>query len=493
MFLRNDSGIEQAGGTATVSFGRALVPLPAPTAFGRLRRSVETVEWVPDLGSQIGSAQWWRGALTCTALCAGALMLSPGRGHPIAGDVPAPLSGDQWDEARAQSIAPLAYGANTGHRMAASDFVAPLTETPERPSIELSASYGSGDSFAAVLRRAGVSESDSAQAMRLISGATSLDDLKPGTQIDLTLGRRDSEAVARPLDQLSFRARFDLQLSLKRVGGALALSRQVIAIDHTPLRIQGLVGSSLYRSARAAGAPAKAVESYIRAIASRLSVGSDVHAADSFDIIVEQARAATGEVQLGGLVFAGLNRGGGRALQLVKWGDGDRSQWFESSGQTEQRGVMGMPVAGHITSSFGLRMHPILGYLKMHKGLDIGAPWGSPIHAAMDGVVQFAGRTGGYGNFVKLASGGGIVTGYGHMSRIAVRQGMRVARGSVIGFVGSTGLSTGPHLHWEVWKNGVSVNPRSISMSNVVQLSGEALRAFKARVGALLAVKPGGR
>lgn len=491
MFLRNDTGIDQAGGTATIAFGRALVPLPAPTAFDRFRAGFGKIDWVPDLGARIGSMEWWRGALTCTALCAGAVSLAPGRLHPIAGNVATPLTGAQWDEARAQSIAPLAYGADTGHRMAANDFVAALTETPERPSIDLSASYGAGDSFAAVLRRAGVSESDSDQAMRLITGATALGDLAPGTQIDLTLGRRASKAVARPLDALSFRARFDLQLSLQRVGGALALSRQVIAIDHTPLRIQGLVGSSLYRSARAAGAPAKAVESYIRAIASRLSVGSDVHAADSFDIIIEQARAATGEVQLGDLLFAGLNRGGGRKLQLVKWGDGDRSQWFESSGQTEQRGVMGMPVAGHITSTFGFRIHPILGYWKMHKGLDIGAPWGAPIHAAMDGVVQFAGRTGGYGNFVKLASGGGIVTGYGHMSRIAVRPGMRVGRGMVIGYVGSTGLSTGPHLHWEVWKNGVSVNPRSISMSRVVQLSGEALRAFKAQVGTLLAVKVG--
>ena len=492
MFLRSDSGIEQAGGTATVSFGRALSPLPTPTAFDRFHAALAKIDWVPDLGARIGSADWWRGALTCTALCASAVALAP-RLHPIAGTVAPPLAGAQWDEARAQSIAPLAYGANTGHRMAANDFVAPLTETPERPSIDLSASYGAGDSFAAVLRRAGVSERDSDAAVRLVTGATSLDDLKPGTQIDLTLGRRADKAVARPLDQLSFRARFDLQLSLKRVGSALALTRQVIAIDHTPLRIQGLVGSSLYRSARAAGVPAKVVESYIRAIASRLSVGRDVHAADRFDLIVEQARAATGEVELGGLLFAGLTRGGGKPLQLVKWGDGDRAQWFESSGQTEQRGAMGMPVSGHITSTFGIRMHPILGILRMHKGMDIGAPWGSPIHAATDGVVQFAGRTGGYGNFVKLAGPGGIATGYGHMSRIAVHTGTRVARGQVIGYVGSTGLSTGPHLHWEVWRNGVSVNPRTISMSSVVQLSGEALRAFKARVGSLLSVKPGAR
>ena len=209
-------------------------------------------------------------------------------------------------------------------------------------------------------------------------------------------------------------------------------------------------------------------------------------------------RAATGETRIGDLMFAGLDQGR-KTLQLVRFGadtsnpDANIGGWFDANGQTERRAVSGMPVIGRITSSFGLRMHPILGILRMHKGMDIGAPWGSPIHAATDGVVQFAGRTGGYGNFVKLAGPGGIATGYGHMSRIAVHTGTRVARGQVIGYVGSTGLSTGPHLHWEVWRNGVSVNPRTISMSSVVQLSGEALRAFKARVGSLLAVKPGAR
>jgi murein DD-endopeptidase MepM/ murein hydrolase activator NlpD len=94
---------------------------------------------------------------------------------------------------------------------------------------------------------------------------------------------------------------------------------------------------------------------------------------------------------------------------------------------------------------------------------------------------------------VKLTHSGGIATGYGHMSRIAVRPGAHVARGQVIGYVGSTGMSTGPHLHWEVWRNGVAVNPRSMSFSSVAQLSGDALRAFKAKVAALLSVKPGAR
>jgi murein DD-endopeptidase MepM/ murein hydrolase activator NlpD len=152
---------------------------------------------------------------------------------------------------------------------------------------------------------------------------------------------------------------------------------------------------------------------------------------------------------------------------------------------------MGMPVQGRITSSFGWRMHPLLRFVRLHKGLDIGAPHGAPIYAVLDGVVQAAGRAGGYGNFVKLSHAGGIGSGYGHMSRFAVRPGQRVRQGQVIGYVGSTGISTGPHLHWEVWRNGQAINPKSISFTSVARLSGDELRRFKARVSELLAVRIG--
>lgn len=190
------------------------------------------------------------------------------------------------------------------------------------------------------------------------------------------------------------------------------------------------------------------------------------------------------------MLYAGLNRGG-RKVQLARAPGEDDGEWYDVNGQSERQGGMSMPVAGRITSSYGKRMHPILGFMRMHKGTDIGARYGTPIHAIMDGVVQFAGRSGGYGNFVKLAHGGGIASGYGHMSRFAVRSGARVKQGQVIGYVGSTGMSTGPHLHWEVWKNGVTVNPRSLKLSSVAVLSGAKLRAFRREVQQLLAVQPG--
>jgi murein DD-endopeptidase MepM/ murein hydrolase activator NlpD len=490
LFLRNDHGWELAGGTAARPFGRALVAQPEPQGLDRVRAAAARIDWVPDLGAEIGSRTWWRGVATCLGLCAATWALSPGFDRPLIGDTPPPLAGAEWDEARAQGIAPLAWGGSTGRRMAANDLVAPLAEAPERPMIELAATMGDGDSFARVLERAGVGRSDAEEAAQLVHRSVALDAIPSGTRLSMTLGRRPNKMVSRPLEKLDFRARFDLALSLSRAGSGLAVTPRPIAVDATPLRIQGLVGSSLYRSARAAGAPAKVVEAYIKALASRLSIGRDIGAADTFDIIVEHEKAATGETRTGKLLFAGIDQGR-KKLQLVRWGADGRESWWDANGQSERRGFMGMPVAGRITSSFGYRMHPLLGFMRLHKGLDIGAPYGAPIFAAIDGVVSFAGRSGGYGNFVKLNHAAGVQSGYGHMSRIAVRSGQRVGRGQVIGYVGSTGMSTGPHLHWEVWKNGRAVNPRSISLDSVQQLSGETYRAFKRKVASLLSIGAG--
>jgi murein DD-endopeptidase MepM/ murein hydrolase activator NlpD len=127
----------------------------------------------------------------------------------------------------------------------------------------------------------------------------------------------------------------------------------------------------------------------------------------------------------------------------------------------------------------------------MHAGIDFAARYGSPIYAVSDGTVQFAGRHGGHGNYVKLSHGGGMGTGYGHMSRIAVHAGERVRRGQVIGYVGSTGLSTGPHLHYEMYRNGATVNPSNVAFVTRAQLSGRDLANFRARLGELQKVAPG--
>jgi murein DD-endopeptidase MepM/ murein hydrolase activator NlpD len=452
---------------------------------------IADIDFVTDLGSNVGSTAWFRSLATCACLCAATCYFIPDF-KPLPMTVPAPVIGDAWEETRVQSIGPLAWGGDTGRRMAATDAVVPLGNVPERPSLDLSATLGQGDGFARVLQRAGVGDSEARRVVDLVSNITPLTDIAPGTRMNLVLGRRANRNLARPLQSLDFRARFDLALSIRRSDSGFSVVRMPIAVDRTPLRIQGLVGDSLYRSARAAGAPPKAVEAYIVAIASKLSLGADVTADSRFDMIVEHARAQTGETQTGKLLYVGLTRGA-RRTQLLQWTIGGRTEWFEASGVGEKRGGMTSPVAGaRQTSGYGMRFHPLLGYNRFHRGIDFGAAYGSPIRAVTDGIITFAGRSGGYGNHIAIGHNGGLGTSYSHLSRIIVSPGARVIQGQVIGYVGSTGLSTGPHLHFETYRNRQLVNPNSVRFATTSLLSGNELAAFRSKLGALLTVPVSG-
>jgi murein DD-endopeptidase MepM/ murein hydrolase activator NlpD len=220
---------------------------------------------------------------------------------------------------------------------------------------------------------------------------------------------------------------------------------------------------------------------------------------DRFELVVAHKRALDGSNgsagQDGDLLYAGIVRDGKPLLRVMRWGnDGNFYTPEALAGAAEQNStLLAAPVAGNITSYFGMRRHPILGYVRLHAGIDIGAAWGSPIYAVSDGVVTYAGWHGGHGNYVRLQHGGGIDTGYGHMSRFAVGVGMHVARGQVIGYVGATGLATGPHLHYELFRGGQPVDPLSIRfVPHHAQVDPHELAAFRARMQQLLALPRSG-
>lgn len=457
---------------------------------------LDRLDLAPDLAENIGSRRWFRGLGTMVVLGAVALAFWPNL-TPLEARSAMPAGEDIRDEFRSQMIMPLALGADSGRRMGPTEQVIPLASAPERPQIELVATLASGDSFASMLRRAGVSARDIGEVSSLIGNAMPLAEIEPGTQIDITLGRRVSTDAPRPLDALKFRARFDLELAIARggmdeatgTGGMLALERNVIRVDDTPLRVRGPVGSSLYRSMRAAGVPASAVQDYLRAVDDHINMDREVRASDEFDIIVAYRRAATGERQAGQLLYAAIDRGGEPKTQLMRWGKDGR--FYEASGVGEQRRGLVAPVPGPISSRYGMRRHPILGYRRMHAGLDFRARHGTPIVAVTDGRVQSAGRAGGCGIAVRLDHGGGLNTRYCHMSRMAVRSGQDVRRGQVIGYVGSTGLSTGPHLHYEMYRRGRAINPASVDFVTRAVLSGTELLDFRRQLITLREVEPG--
>lgn len=475
----------------------AAVPLAARESLShrlaRLRDDLQdriaAADWNPDLAEDIGSARWFRDLGAFLGLTLTALAFWPGD-NAVAAAPAMPLDEAARDEFRSQMIQPLALGGDSGRRMAATRAMAPLAAAPERTNVQLTATLAQGDSFARMLIRAGVGEGDAGAATQLIAQVMPVGMIAAGTQVDIRLGAPPAPGATRPLEHLGLRARFDLDLAISRVDGRLHLTQQPIAVDTTPLRIRGVVGAGLYRSARAAGAPIEAIQQYLQTLDQHMSLDTAIEPGDTFDIIVSYKRSASGEVQVGDLLFAGLERDGRPKAQLLRWGK--EGLFFEASGMGAQRTGLIMPVyGGRVTSNFGARRHPVLGYTRMHAGIDFGAPHGAPIYAVGDARVIYSGWHGGHGNYVKLDHGGGFATAYAHMSRIAVPNGARVSAGQVIGYVGSTGLSTGPHLHYELHRNGVPVNPLSVRFTVTNQVDAKELEAFKARMAQLKAVKPG--
>jgi murein DD-endopeptidase MepM/ murein hydrolase activator NlpD len=251
-----------------------------------------------------------------------------------------------------------------------------------------------------------------------------------------------------------------------------------------PMRIRGRAGDGLYWSLRAAGASPEVAAQYLAALASEIDVGSDVARGDAFDLIFSGGAQPQ-------LLYAGLSRSFGGTLQLVRWGGGASGSWIDAAKDQAPQPVetgMLMPAAGHITSYFGNRYHPILHFTRFHAGIDIGAAWGSPIVAAADGQVVGAGWAGGYGRQVQIAHGGGMVSSYSHMSDMVVAPGTYVHRGQLIGYVGSSGLSTGPHTHFEVRENGVPINPLGARLVSAPRVDPHLADAVRARLARLLTI-----
>ncbi len=486
---------------AVRTFGAAgVTAVAAPAALGRpatrLRDlDITDLDLVVDLGDDIGTRRWWRGLATLLFISVATIQIGT---RPVAlpADVAPPLTDEQLAFAAPATIAPLALGGTTGLAVPATKRVVRLAEPPERPRIEVVARLGRADSVAAALRRAGVASNEVATVVDLLDGETNLRTVKPGTGFDLVLGRRANKTLPRPLESLAFRAAFDLKLEVNRAAdGSLAMTRIPIAVDDTPLRVSGRVGSSLYRSARAAGVPAGIVSEYIKLLSYGLDFQRDVKGAHHFDIVVEHRRAETGETETGRLLYAGLDQGK-RKIELMRWDpSNDREQFFHADGSSAKKGLMKTPIDGaRMSSGFGMRLHPILGYSRLHKGVDFAAGSGTPIMAAASGKVVFAGVYRGYGNHVRIRHANGIETTYSHMSRFGKggRVGAQVEQGQLIGYVGSTGMSTGPHHHYEVYLKGRPVDPRSAKLPFGVQLAGGDLSRFKSKMAQMRSLKAQG-
>ncbi|HEX2727804.1 MAG TPA: M23 family metallopeptidase, partial [Beijerinckiaceae bacterium] len=288
----------------------------------------------------------------------------------------------------------------------------------------------------------------------------------------------------RAIEQIALRAAIDSRMVIVRSGGTLVARRIALAVDKRPVRLRGIAGGGIYWALRNAGASTATAAEYLKALASEIDVG-EIGPQDRFDLVMANRRTADGRGQTGMLLYAAIDRQMGSDLQLVRWTAGGKPVWVNAATIGDQRrddNAMAWPVDAPITSRFGLRVHPILRFARMHRGIDFGARWGTPIHAAADGQVTRAGWAGGYGRQVRIDHGAGMATSYSHMSSLAVAPGSFIQRGQLIGYVGSSGLSTGPHLHYEVYRGGVAVDPLSVRFVTSRPIDPATVAAIKARV-----------
>jgi murein DD-endopeptidase MepM/ murein hydrolase activator NlpD len=301
-------------------------------------------------------------------------------------------------------------------------------------------------------------------------------------RVELALNRAGAQAA---LAALTIRRPDGSGAEVTPAGAAFAAKALAAATRSEIVVARGQMDAeSFYTSAVAAGVNDALIPEFAAAFAFDFDFQREIKPGDVFEAAFEQTVNDRGQpIGAKRLLYASLTTAAkSKALyRFTAPGEGDAG-WFDGAGRSIRRSLMRTPVEGaRISSQFGYRTHPILGYTKLHKGTDFAAPTGTPIYAAGDGVIEFAGPRGAAGNFVSLRHDTGWRTTYMHMNAFApvAVTGARITQGTEIGQVGTTGRSTGPHLHYEVWIDGEPVDSMTIQVQQGVSLEGEALKSFE--------------
>jgi murein DD-endopeptidase MepM/ murein hydrolase activator NlpD len=340
-----------------------------------------------------------------------------------------------------------------------------------------------GQTLSTIFDGLGIPAATREQLLEHPSVRATLKRLKPGTELAFDL----------PVDGQLRAFRFDRddshRIELSLVGGSIEENVLVRPTESRTVVISGKVGNSLYRSARKLGLTSQHVNTLTDEMFKYdIDFNDDVGADDRFSVVVEQVWREGALVRTGPVMAATFTTGD-KLHSAFRFERNGKPEFFTADGRSLKKTFIRMPIPyARLSSSFGTRRHPVLGRVRMHKGVDYAAGTGTPIMAAGDARVKFVGWKGGYGRAVMLDHGRGYTTLYAHMSQFGrVKPGQRIPQGTVIGYVGSSGMSTGPHLHYEFQVNGVHRNPLSVTMPPPEPLSGKALAQFRTQTRTALA------
>jgi len=363
-------------------------------------------------------------------------------------------------------------------------------QKPEKPKFERfqTLEIGAGDTIAGLLQDSGVSGADAHVALKALSKHFNPRNAKAGQIIQLEL-QPDKQATQEQGEPVLKFAKLSMKISpIKTVVIESGVKNFKTTVKEQELQERtygrfAKIENSVYGSAAKAGIPAPVIADLIRIYSHNVDFQRDVRRGDVIEVLYKVYETEDGDyTKYDNVLFASLTIDDKEnPVYRYKMSNGD-VEYFQENGQSVRNTLMKTPIDGaRISSGFGMRRHPVLGYNKMHKGMDFAASTGTPIYAAGSGTVSYAGRKGGYGNYIKLRHNSELSTAYAHMSKFAkgMTGGKRVKQGDVIGYVGSTGRSTGPHLHYEVLLHGKQVNPKRVDLPTGEKLKGKQLVAFK--------------
>jgi murein DD-endopeptidase MepM/ murein hydrolase activator NlpD len=382
-----------------------------------------------------------------------------------------------------EPLPPLSSTDFTGFQMKPPE---PATE-PEPPAsdrYELTLRLERGDTVNRMLADIEVPEADRKQIEERLQSLLKKRKLATGEEINLIIQTLPDQPDAPRVLSLSVRPQPEREYIIERSeDGTYRGEEKVYKVGPRIVRVDTEITASFHQSGVKAGAPAAAMNDFIKALSYDVDFQRELKVGQRFTVLLEQLVTSDGKVTHPGRMLAGELRLLKRSVTVIRYRpQGGADQFYSPQGESVLRTFLRTPMdVSKVTSRFGMREHPILGFSALHAGVDFGAPMGTPVLAAGAGKVKMAGPNGGYGTYVKLEHTAQVGTAYAHLSRLGpgIKPGATVRQGQVIGFVGSTGMSTGPHLHYEFHRGGKPVNPLAQKFAMRAALGGKDLATFQ--------------
>ena len=343
---------------------------------------------------------------------------------------------------------------------------------------------GKGDTLMELFTREGMNRSEAHLVIKVLSKHYNPKRIRPGQQLAMVFEPQTGNSKDDLLSEIIVKPDIYNEINIVRLeDDTFKATKSKKAVVTRLMRSKGTIKSSLYVAATDAGVPAPILMEIIRIFSWDVDFQRGIRKGDGFDIVYENLYTEEGDFARFGKVIYGNLILRGKENPLYRFKTSKKVvDYFNKKGLNARKTLMRTPINGaRLSSGYGKRRHPILGYTKMHRGVDFAAPRGTPIYAGGSGTVVYRGRNGAYGNYIRIRHNGKFSTAYGHMRRFhpKVRRGSRVRQGQIIGYVGTTGRSTGPHLHYEILRHGRQANPMRIKMPSGQKLKKRDLAAFQ--------------